>query len=118
MIKNEKVKIYDVTDEELKYRKENHIDDNQKIFFASESYPDIVNYFLDQGWYRADDYEIPYIDFKYSLKKRINYTILQDYQMVGLFQDDSLLCRKEYFVNTIKNCMWNTSSDYKEYLNL
>lgn len=92
--------------------KRNKLPPNTKVFIISNAYQCIRDALVNRGWIENPGFESNCFHFKYTLKSRdLGLDQLLDNQIVNHFSKASNITTKVGLAKTLKNCIWNCSSD-------
>lgn len=100
------------TTDENKWRSQNGVEEDQKVFVVTGHYPDIVDEMKSRGWYHNEDRESAFYDFKWSIQSNhIKHKTLNSRQIVNHFSKASSIVTKVGLMRNLRSLRWFASVD-------
>ena len=96
--------------------KKNRLDPNAKVFIVNNGYPQIKKALEERGWIENPDFDSNCFHFKFTLRsKDIDYSMLNDNQIVNHFGRATTITTKSGLCKSIKNSIWACNEDPDQY---
>ena len=97
---------------ETRWREQNGVKEDQKVFLVTGFYPKLIEELKKRGWFHNQDRESPYFDLKWTIQSNhINHKELKKGQIVNHYSKASNIVTKVGLMRNLRSLQWFASVD-------